>query len=272
MANYLQRIAISGSRTTSIAKPPAISPTPLPPLSPSVYQPRIVESMPRGVETDSEIELPAVQARRDEPIRAQVDELAPRDGNVVELATPPRPTPLVQPEIFDAKALAPKELRRGYVDKGRHHEIGQELAAAVSNVSIQDIQNKMGKNEAPVTSHFAPAQALPVPTTQRIEVKPSGPKKLNPTDTPPPPRVATEAEMVTETHLFEVQPKKSQRTTFPQISNAYGKSHNQISIGKIDVQVHNLPSPEPVNPAPTRQPIRSSFLEGHYLNRFSLKP
>jgi hypothetical protein len=272
MANYLQRIAISGSRTTSVAKPSAISPTLLPPLGSSVYQPRIVESMPRGAEIDSEIELPPVKARREEPIRAQVDEPAPHDGSVVEPAIPSRPTHIVQPEIFDAKVLAPKELRRGYVDNGGHHEIGQELAAAMSNVAIPDIQNKVGKNEASVTSHFAPAQALPVPTTQGIEVKPSGPKKLNPTDTPPPPRVVTEGEMVTETYLFEVQPQKSQRTTLPQISNASGKSHNRISIGKIDVQVHNLPSPEPVNSVPTRQPIRSSFLEGHYLNRFFLKP
>jgi hypothetical protein len=76
-----------------------------------------------------------------------------------------------------------------------------------------------------------------------------------------------------ETRYFELPVKPlhpADRSAPPASPDTRRRS--QISIGRIDVQVNNVPAaPEPAA-RPKRMPPNSNFLEARYLNRFSLKP
>ena len=76
-----------------------------------------------------------------------------------------------------------------------------------------------------------------------------------------------------EADFFELRAKPPQpagRAALPAPSD--NRRRSQISIGRVDVQVNNIPAAAEPAPRPTRTPGYSNFLEARYLNRFSLKP
>jgi hypothetical protein len=109
--------------------------------------------------------------------------------------------------------------------------------------------------------------------TSRQKIEPRIPQRATDTELNPGPQPLIEREKG-QAHFFELPVKPSQpagRAALPASSD--NRRRSQISIGRVDVQVNNVPAPaaEPA-PRPARPSGYSNFLERRYLNRFSLKP
>src|SRR5271170_4847321 len=81
MPNYLQRIVMSGARTTSTAKPPVSSRALIPPVIASARVP-MTEEGPRIAEEFSELVLPAMHAVSDEPMHAVSHKPSPHERDI----------------------------------------------------------------------------------------------------------------------------------------------------------------------------------------------
>jgi hypothetical protein len=76
-----------------------------------------------------------------------------------------------------------------------------------------------------------------------------------------------------EMHGLEFSAKPPQGATRPALPVASdSRRRSQISIGRVDVQVNNVPPVAEPAPRPAGTSAYSNFLEARYLNRFSLKP
>jgi hypothetical protein len=75
-----------------------------------------------------------------------------------------------------------------------------------------------------------------------------------------------------EPQFFELRAKPPQAPSRPALPASPDNRRRQISIGRIDVQVNNVPAPAEPAARPARTPAQSNFMEGRYLNRFALKP
>jgi hypothetical protein len=73
-------------------------------------------------------------------------------------------------------------------------------------------------------------------------------------------------------HPIEVRAIVPRQTVPPVVGSAIDKPRrNEVSIGRIDVQVNNQTTPQPVGTQPTKQAIHSNFLDARYLSRFFLR-
>ena len=271
MANYFQRIAISGSRTTSTVKPSAIWQTLMPPINQFV-RPLAVEEEPQASDESLTPESRPGRVWQKEPIQLNISDLAPSEKNIVESITPSDLGGPIEPGIFDSTVVAPKGLRRARTDNSWPQEIARLFEGAISSATTSDTQSKAQKTEASVSVDSTSVQISPPVSTHNAEIKFPGKTGYASTRQPQIQMISTEKQTILEPRLLEIQPTKHKQTVLPLTSNVPDKrQRSQISIGKIDVQVNNLSAPEPAKQEPTSQSTRSNLLEGHYLNRFSLK-
>lgn len=115
-----------------------------------------------------------------------------------------------------------------------------------------------------------PAQILPAAKKPSPEVKPSRDAEQSSAHSPLIPKPMVEKQ-IAETRRFEERataPRQAQPTVFTATDK---RRRSQITIGRVDVQVNNLPARESTNRPPVKQPMYSSFLEARYLDRFFLK-
>jgi hypothetical protein len=353
MPNYLQRIVISGARTTSPAKPPAISHTPMPPIGSSVRT-STGEEERRAPEVDGIVDsvLPAMRTVGDVPLEPGTPIPALQDQSVVarevNVQSPPSeqvhdpvakhkplsvesklPLPPA-PAVSAVTVFAPRALRRN-ANRNR----GQQITSVVEETSRQlsphspegHFESKPAlqtpgemvipaQSETPHASEFhdrpepkqtvvsptpltakvpnphipsliaerkvqegevqkaAEAEPLPIlksPKIQSTETKPrvepvQDSQISQPVVKPLAKRPLAEAGSLEDRISAPKQP--AQRGVF---NTADKRRGSRISIGRIDVQVNNLPPRETTAPAPAKQPVYSNFLEARHLDRFFLK-
>jgi hypothetical protein len=162
MPNYLQRIVMSGTRTTSAAKPPLSSRALIPPVSVSTRMP-MAEEGPRMAEEFSEPVLPAMRAASNEPVHAVSHKPAPHEQDISAPGVPSREEPLQAPvhnpvsdrivpaasqvaplPAVGVRVLAPKGLRRARAGNDRQQEITRVVEETLRAVSPRPPGNLTG--------------------------------------------------------------------------------------------------------------------------------
>jgi len=164
MPNYLQRIVMSGARTTSTAKPPVSSRALIPPVIASARVP-MTEEGPRIAEEFSELVLPAMHAVSDEPMHAVSHKHSPHERDISSTGAWDRGEPSgapvhnpvsdrISPAASDVapfmsaagavgvRVLAPKGLRRTRAGNDRQQEITRVVEETLRAVSPRPPENR----------------------------------------------------------------------------------------------------------------------------------
>jgi hypothetical protein len=178
MPNYLQRIVMSGARTTSTAKPPASSRALIPPVSASVRVP-MAEEGPRIAEEFSEPVLPAMRSAGDESMHAAMHKPSPHEQDISETGVSARGessgAPVRDPVsdrrtltasdvapftsaagAVGVRVLAPKGLRRARTGNDRQQEITRVVEETLRAVSPRPPENRP-ESGTPVESVLEPS-------------------------------------------------------------------------------------------------------------------
>src|SRR5271167_2329149 len=339
MPNYLQRIIISGARTTSPAKPPAFSRPLMPPVTAPVWAP-MGEAGSQPMEGFSDLDLhvrPLTPARETPSPSEAEDGPALREPEVFRAGDVPPPIvlPREQPphkqtcdrpataaesnvphQAVSAKAgptpssgplrpgvsippavgtliQAPKGLRRigpgserqavmvqaieqtlqtfalratGIPAKSgtvipaapKDHSLPPPAESTIQGVAIQAAQEAARVQVPPATT--TPKVELP---TSREQLEPSSRQRENEKTASPESRPVVDRQN-RDAHSFEVRPTppRQARPAVPGLTENQRRS--QISIGRIDVQVNNLPAIDSASPPPARPATHSNFLEVRY--------
>ncbi len=249
MPNYLQRIVISGARTSSSAKPPASSRALIPPVSAAARVP-MAEEGPRIAGEISEPVLSAVPAASDEPMHAVSHEPSAHEHGISAAGAwsleehPQAPVHnLVSERSSDAapfmsaagavgvRVLAPKGLRRARVGNDRQQEITRVVEETLRAVSPRSPGNltEVGTpvesvRESSSTAHSEAVQASQEVSSQ-LQRKPSVASLVPLTATIATPRIPAPA---TESKVQKVQVQAAAEALPAQISPAAKKPSAEV--------------------------------------------
>lgn len=188
MANYLQRIADSGARTSSIAKPPAAARGLMPPVGP-------VRSAAIGEEVQQPMENPAdpliagrgaaVALPESEPTALPLREATPDDKSKAGKSVPP---PVAIPQRITARksasqalVRAPGALRAAGASIARERSVQKVAEETIRTFAPRALANRSGHDQ-PVpaqaqASEISLRQSIPVPR-QTAEQKVIAPADL----------------------------------------------------------------------------------------------
>jgi hypothetical protein len=289
MANFLQRIADSGARTSSVVKPPAAARGLMPPIAP-LPPPALGDEAPEQWDVSS---VPPISAPGSVLQGAELGmpEPSPRDSQRHEIETgisartqiPGPPRVASQSPRSRVAIRAPEALRSfvsGVPREHSIHKIAEEttrtfIPRTLLNRTASESSEKQEKISVPRTAHRIPVQneaSLPEPivaTTQVPRVPnenaraPESSFSLQPTSSV----THSSAIPVSEIRRFQAEPASAPPGPRPPAQPAESRRRAQISIGRIDVQVNNQ-APQPATPQPSRAAARMNSLEQHYLGRF----
>ena len=302
MSNYLQKIAVSGARTTSSVKHPALSHAVMPPVYPMPHA-----SMSEYSEHDEPLQMASNQAVVPEPRMASP--VAPADkqpevmpainsslsrGYLHREALPVTPVP----HSSSVTVQAPRGLRRtlyandtkpigvtlGNVPPEAAYEHGTFSEASeraprrlTESEALQDPQPVVKQGETiPVISYPAspildpsavrvvvPPQAVPDRLLSKAILTDSGMKRVV-----RPPSIPKQIDNAPDAAVQPASPRKPALISGAMHQDRRGR----ISIGRIDVQVNNQLAPQPPSPQRAKQTARTNVLDARYLNRFFLRP
>jgi len=292
VANYLQRVIASGARTgIAVRPPPSVAPVvpiaPMPPL-PVIGEPEDAASAPefgvvpmdfdhpprpsynrleptKDIAAEPQSSLPPSPRRADSPsTRAKPIELENRTDN--SAPAPPKPETRAHPTsgIEPTRFQAPKALRRTAPPPAADSPAIRDAAAS----------QPPAHNPAAVAPAVAPS-TQPVPALVKVLATPAATPlapAAGPRNTPPVVRASSNAANPSAPALPLQPPREG--AALPATATL-SRSPGRISIGRIDVQVHNRPAV----PARVLRPSRPSAgvsqsnpSEAFGLDRFAMKP
>lgn len=143
---------------------------------------------------------------------------------------------------------------------------------SVLPANIPTVENAKQKSTTASQPDTVPSQVVPSITSQSIDIKPIGKEEVSEVSSLVLPKTTGDRQS-RDTSYVEVKATAPQQISTPAVPGMTDKRRrSQISIGRIDVQVNNLPAPPPATPQPTKTSTRSNFLDTRYLSRFFLRP
>jgi hypothetical protein len=271
MPNYLQRIVMSGARTTSTAKPPASSRALIPPVSASVRVP-MAEEGPRIAEEFSEPVLPAMRSAGDESMHAAMHKPSPHEQDISETGVSARgessgapvrdpvsdrrtlTTSDVAPFMPAAGAvgvrvLAPKGLRRARTGNDRQQEITRVVEETLRAVSPRPPENRP-ESGTPVESVLEPSPMAHNEVDQTLQGV-SGQLRRKPSAATPTPltaRIPTPRIPVAESKAQEVQIQAAAEALPAQILPVAKETSSEVKPSRDAEQssAHSPLIPKPV--------------------------
>jgi hypothetical protein len=315
MPNYLQRIVVSGARTTSSVKLSTSSRAVIPPIYSSIQTPMSESGQQNGGEFSDPVML-----GNDEMFRMAADESAVGKQDIVSPAVVSGKEQLYSMQAMDTssnawssggeawvttdpsastvRVAAPKGLRRARFGNDQQNEASQVMGQPVDHVfpqvrvaheslSPRDVEVPQISREISDDAQSVPVASQPRPTitkettsTAQTAVADEGARDqvLSVVESrlqakqPSPLRFAADKQSEAARPL-EARATAPRQTAPSLVFNATDKPRrNQISIGRIDVQVNNQTAPQPVGLQPTKQATHSNFFDARYLSRFFLRP
>lgn len=318
MANYLERVAAAGMRTSVAAKPPVVGPPILPGrgLPDLTLASAMEQGESRDIQRDKvEVEplLPAAPAAMNRPTFPQSGERSPFQGQL-------SPTSSAMPIIQASKMVQPAHTpfsNAPRVNQRMEHDqaapspdVPQVNQPARPNVNMSPVDStdtvlltsktpyrKEPTSTAPVLSSLSSASSdadVPMPHKQVKDVdKPPMDaashivriRELVEGKTRPPVTAAPRMSQSNTSQAFDkvahdrAHRVQSAQPVLPQASTpVLPPTHTparqvKLTIGRLDVQVHNRPPVPPVvRSSPPASPPVTHALELHYLDRFRFKP
>ncbi|HMD20033.1 MAG TPA: hypothetical protein VKH40_06910 [Alloacidobacterium sp.] len=273
MPNYLQRIVMSGARTTSTAKPPVSSRALIPPVIASARVP-MTEEGPRIAEEFSELVLPAMHAVSDEPMHVTTHKPSPHEQDISATLASDRGEPSgapvhnpvsdrISPAASDVapfmpatgavgvRVLAPKGLRRARAGNDRQQEITRAVEETLRAVSPRPPENRP-EGGIPVESSLEASTITPGEMRQvapdvfgQLQRKPSAPSPAPLTARIPGPRISAP---VTDSKAQEVQIQAAAEALPAQILPVAQKSSPEVKPSRDAEQssAHSPLIPKPV--------------------------
>jgi hypothetical protein len=241
--------------------PPAVAgaPPPLPPLAPAVPGAKVIA--PKGLRRGN------VNTSRGQRITKVVEETLrtlsppPTERHPESKTTVSTPTEVVKTDQSEPPLAALQEFPAQPKAK----------ATTVNVIPAPDHEMKAPAGRTQRAVEATSPQIVPSAKMQSAEEKPLIGPEPTAKISQPVPKPLTEKPIV-QTRRFEdwvSAPKQHAQRVVP--GTVEKRRRSQISIGRIDVQVNNLPPQESTVPAPGKQPGYSNFLEARYLDRFFLK-
>lgn len=196
------------------------------------------------------------------------------------------------PSVSTMRVAAPKGLRRARFGNDQQNEENQVIGQPVGHVfpqvrvaheslSPRDVEVPQISRDISDHAQSVPVASQPRPTITK-ETTPTAQtavahevardQMLSVVESKPQAKQPSPLRFAADKQIEAAHPLEA-RATAPVVSNATDKPRrNQISIGRIDVQVNNQTAPPPVRPQPTKQATHSNFLDARYLSRFFLRP
>jgi len=303
MANYLQRIADSGARTSSAAKPPAAARGLMPPVEP-LLRTALGDDAPHRIEFSPVSLSPAPTPAMPEP-DVKLPELSrrelQRDDEVETGKSVPMPIPV--PLRTGAQNLssritvrAPEALRASVSAVPRERSIHKIAEETIRTFAPRTLVNRtVSKSpEQPETNISPLPTAHPVPTHPLQPAKSVG--GITPVNGPGPgiahtdlpeylpgavlPVPSLEVDLKnsatgkhspampgTEIRRLQVAPASAPPGARSPAQPGESRRRTHISIGRIDVQVNNQAT-QPATPQSLRAAARMNSLEQRFLGRF----
>ena len=272
MPNYLQRIVMSGARTTSTAKPPVSSRALIPPVSAARVS--MAEEGPRIAEEFSELVLPAMHAVSDEPMHAVSHKPSPHEQDISATLASDRGEPSgapvhnpvsdrISPAASDVapfmsaagavgvRVLAPKGLRRARTGNDRQQEITRVVEETLRAVSSRPPENRP-EGGTPVESSLEASTITPgemrrvaPDVSGQLQRKPSAASPAPLTARIPGPRISAP---VTDSKAQEVQIQAAAEALPAQILPVAQKSSPEVKPSRDAEQssAHSPLIPKPV--------------------------
>ena len=307
MANYLQRIADSGARTSSGAKPPAaarmlippvgaplhptfddhasqLSDTSRVPLAPgpalACHESEVETSEPslREAQRNNEIEMDK-SAPMSIPVPSRVGSQSPtlrvavRAPKALRATVPASPhNPSIHTVAEETiRALAPSRLLNRIANRSSEmSETNISLQPGDNSISIADV----AKSGVPLPAAKSAVEITPaqLPVSQiaypdRADRHPDESWLSDLKSSAPVKHLTTTP--VTEIHRLQVVSASTPQAMRSPAKAPESRRRTQLSIGRIEVQVNNQ-APQPAPPQPSRTSAGMNILEQRYLNRFFL--
>jgi hypothetical protein len=301
MANYLQRIADSGARISSLAKPPATARGLMPPMGP-LQRPAIGDEAAQSMENLPDRWIPGGTAADAFP-ESGAQALQPREAMTADepAASKKAPLPVAIPQRIapqnsasQISVRAPKALRASAsraVHEHSVHKVAEETirtfapralasrtvpvpqqAAEKKSVAATDQAQPFSQQER-VRGEQPPATVQTSKTTGEVETEfKETLRRIPPGETHS--TLTANHKGLTEKPILETRRLQVSSTSPAQSARQPSptelRRRSQISIGRIDVRVDNRAQPQATSPPQARVPARISSLEQRYLGRFLL--
>jgi hypothetical protein len=298
VASYLQRVVMSGARIQPRARPPMAVAPPLPSLSPTIPASGPADRPELPAEADTQVSAPDV-AEMDTPNPAPT--VTPGLPDLpVQASRPPRPAlvqagaqrdasatlPARSPLEADVVIRAPRGLRAAATTAvtSRPSEPWNTAPSPTPAGTVASPDVVTVPRPAPAVAPFTegqPSESQPSPTLTRdrgddgfalielpTDVADRAIERSRPAEPDRAPAVGQRAP-ARAPEAWEPAPRPVPAAVSPAPGH---ERERRLTIGRIDVEVHNEPPPPPV-PAPSPTPRADAAVHGARLaSRFLLKP